>query len=118
MNTLDKDIAEINSSKVWAICKKCRNQDSKICKKCDGAKYLTDYPRYDTEHVNHPKHYQKGGLECIDVIKAATDGLTGIEAFCIGNSLKYQWRWKEKNGIEDLKKARWYLDYLIGLEET
>jgi hypothetical protein len=39
--------------------------------------------------------------------------LNGIEAVCTGNALKYICRWKEKNGIEDLEKARWYISYLI-----
>lgn len=67
--------------------------------------------------VNHPSHYCKGGVECIDAIKAATCDLVGIEAFCTGNSIKYLYRWKDKNGTEDLKKARWYLDRLIEEEE-
>ena len=60
--------------------------------------------------VNHPSHYNQGGIECIDAIKAATANLTGEEAFCTGNALKYLWRWKEKNGIEDLDKAIWYIN--------
>lgn len=64
--------------------------------------------------VNHPVHYQsKNGLEAIDVIKAFTDDLTGIEAVTTGNILKYICRWKHKNGLQDLKKAKWYLEYLI-----
>lgn len=67
-----------------------------------------------TDNVNHPKHYKsKNGLECIDVIDAATEGLTGIEATHTGQVIKYIWRWKKKNGVEDLKKAKWYLDRLI-----
>lgn len=64
--------------------------------------------------VNHPEHYQSGGLEAIGVISAFTQDCTPIEAFCIGNALKYLCRWKKKNGIEDLKKAQWYINYLIG----
>lgn len=64
--------------------------------------------------VNHPSHYQsESGLEVIDVIKAFTSNLTGIEATDTGNVLKYMCRWKNKNGIEDLKKAKWYLEHLI-----
>jgi len=44
----------------------------------------------------------------------ATAKLVGVEAFCTANALKYLWRWKAKNGVEDLKKARWYIDRLIG----
>lgn len=64
--------------------------------------------------VNHPSHYQsESGLEVIDVIKAFTSNLTGVEATDTGNVLKYMCRWKNKNGIEDLKKAKWYLEHLI-----
>lgn len=64
--------------------------------------------------VNHPSHYKtKAGLETIDVIEAFTDDLNGIEAVDTGNILKYICRWKRKNGIQDLEKARWYLNHLI-----
>ena len=63
--------------------------------------------------VNHPAHYTQGGIECIDAIKAAVTGLEGIEAVCTGNIIRYIWRWKFKNGLEDLKKCRWYIDKLI-----
>ena len=64
--------------------------------------------------VNHPQHYKtKSGLEAIDVIEAFTDGLQGYEAVETGNILKYICRWKKKNGLEDLKKAQWYLNRLI-----
>ena len=63
--------------------------------------------------VNHPSHYTQGGIECIDAIESALTGLEGFEAYLTGNILKYIWRWKSKNGVEDLKKARWYLDMLI-----
>lgn len=68
--------------------------------------------------VNHPKHYKTAnGLETIDVIEAFTDGLNGVEATDTGNIIKYACRWKKKNGIEDLKKIRWYVDHLIAYLE-
>lgn len=73
---------------------------------------------YTTDTINSPSHYTNGKVECIDAIEAATTGLEGIEAVCTGNVLKYIWRWKLKNGIEDLKKARWYLDRLIAKLEN
>ena len=64
--------------------------------------------------VNHPAHYKAvNGLEVIDVIEAFTFDLKGIEATDTGNVLKYMCRWKNKNGVQDLEKARWYLEHLI-----
>jgi hypothetical protein len=63
--------------------------------------------------VNHPNHYIQDGIETIDVIKAWTKGLDGIIATDTGNIIKYISRWNKKNGIEDLKKAQWYLNHLI-----
>ena len=69
--------------------------------------------------INHPDHYQSAnGLEVIDVIKEFTSGLEGIEATDTGNILKYICRWKKKNGVEDLKKAKWYLEHLIDYVES
>jgi hypothetical protein len=65
------------------------------------------------DNVNHPSHYTQGSIECIDAIKEATKGLFGIEAVCTANIIKYVWRWKFKNGVEDLRKADWYLQRLI-----
>ena len=63
--------------------------------------------------VNHPAHYTAGKIECIDALEAATAGLCGIEAICTANAIKYLWRWKLKNGVQDLEKAKWYIDKLI-----
>lgn len=64
--------------------------------------------------VDHPSHYQsESGLEAIDVIEAFTADLKGYEAVDTANTLKYMLRWKKKNGLQDLKKARWYLNRLI-----
>lgn len=65
------------------------------------------------DNVNHPSHYTQGGIECIDALKAATIGKTGIEAVCVANVIKYLWRYEEKNGLEDVKKAQWYIKRLI-----
>lgn len=68
--------------------------------------------------VSHPDHYQtKCGLETIKVIEAFTEGLIGFEAVCTGNILKYMCRWKKKNGLQDLKKAKQYLEFLIDYKE-
>lgn len=67
----------------------------------------------EKDMVNHPTHYTNGGIECIDALEAATTGLEGIEAVCTANAIKYLWRWKNKNGKEDLQKAIWYINHLI-----
>ena len=64
------------------------------------------------DNVNHPKHYCKGGLECIDAIRAAVSNLPPFEAVCVANIIKYAWRYKDKNGLEDVKKAAKYLQLL------
>ena len=63
--------------------------------------------------VNHPSHYQGNGVECIDCIKSAVSGLDGFHGFCAGNAIKYIFRFSHKNGVEDLRKAEWYIDRLI-----
>ena len=83
-------------------------------KKC-GLEWLMRVPETEYNAVNHPEHYTANshGIECIDVIDAATEHLTGIEAVCTANAIKYLWRWKRKNGIQDLHKAKWYINHLI-----
>ena len=62
------------------------------------------------EAIDHPAHYADTcSLECIDAMRIAF-GDGDVAMFCIINAYKYIWRWKYKNGIEDLKKAEWYLD--------
>ena len=63
--------------------------------------------------VNHPQHYTQGGIECIDALKAATVGKRGIEAVCVANVIKYLWRYEKKNGIEDVRKAKFYIERLL-----
>lgn len=80
---------------------------------CENAETKSCDVEPDDDMVNHPSHYTQGGIECIDTIKAATVGKVGIEAFCVGNAIKYLFRYEEKNGIEDVEKAKWYIDRLI-----
>ena len=65
-----------------------------------------------TDMVNNPDHYNQGDIECIDAIRAM---LTDEEfiGYLRGNSLKYRWRFRYKNGIEDLRKAEWYEKKLL-----
>ena len=66
-----------------------------------------------SDNVKHPNHYCKGGIECIDAIKAVVSTITDpFEAYCTGNIIKYIWRWNDKNGIEDLHKAMQYIEFI------
>jgi len=79
-------------------------------------KAVSPDPRVEFEHdnVNHPAHYTAGGIECIDAIEAAVIGLPGPQAYSAGAAIKYLWRYSRKNGVEDLQKAAWYVNRLIG----
>jgi|TARA_R110000765_G_scaffold199745_1_gene305334 hypothetical protein len=61
--------------------------------------------------VNSPVHYNKAGVETIDALEAML--VDGFDYYLQGNIVKYLWRFRYKNGVEDLKKAQWYLNKLI-----
>ena len=67
--------------------------------------------------VSHPDHYKSGKYEVIDIIDEFCKDLTGTEAVCTANAIKYILRWKKKNGVQDVKKAIWYLQYMVDKEE-
>jgi len=73
-------------------------------------------PIVQEDVVNHPSHYTDGGIECIEAIEAQLS-LEEYRGYLKGNIAKYVWRESHKGGTESLKKARWYLDRLIGLDE-
>lgn len=64
-----------------------------------------------TDNIHHPSHYTQGGVECIEGIKASLGD--GFVDYCVGNCIKYLWRYKNKNGLEDLKKCQVYLGWAI-----
>jgi hypothetical protein len=64
------------------------------------------------DNVNQPKHYTSGTLECIDAIQAALS-VEQFKGFLRANVIKYCWRYEHKGGVEDLRKAHWYLSRLI-----
>ena len=66
-----------------------------------------------SDNVNKPAHYTQGSIECIDAIAEVVKELKGMEAVNTANVIKYMWRWKHKNGIEDVKKAAWYCVDLV-----
>lgn len=103
--------------KPWEVpCNNCYDSNKNIHK---NYKSETAQNKAKDDPVSHPNHYQsKSGLEVIDVIKAFTENCTGVEAYYTGNVIKYICRWKKKNGLEDLKKAHQYLDWLIVMEDA
>ena len=66
--------------------------------------------------VNHPSHYETGKFECIEVM-LETQGIEAVQSFCICNAFKYLYRNRNKNGLEDIKKAIWYLNKYVELVE-
>ena len=67
-----------------------------------------------SEEINHPDRYAGGKFECIDVMLDVF-GTDAVKHFCILNAFKYIWRAEKKNGVEDIKKAVWYLNKFIEL---
>ena len=101
-------------------CEYCWNREMPEAKAPDKAE-KAETARTDRgeacDMVNHPAHYTGGGIECIDAMESAVSGLSGIEAVLAGNVIKYVWRFKRKNGVQDLEKAKWYLNRLIRHEK-
>ena len=68
--------------------------------------------------INEPPHYiSDNGIECFDAM-VASQGVYAVISFCECNVFKYIWRYRKKNGLEDLKKAQWYLNKAVELRET
>ena len=70
-----------------------------------------------TDNVNHPAHYETGKFECIEVM-LETQGVEATKDFCVCNALKYIYRHRNKNGVEDIKKADWYLKKYLELAKS
>lgn len=68
------------------------------------------------EEINHPSRYAGGKFECIDVM-ADVFGKEAVKHFCLLNAFKYIWRQEKKGGVEDVKKAIWYLDKYVELSD-
>lgn len=69
-----------------------------------------------SDSVNHPDHYRTESFECIDVMEEVF-GVEAVQTFCRLNAFKYLWRADQKNGMEDIDKAAWYLNTLQSLEK-
>ena len=68
------------------------------------------------EEINHPDRYAGGKYECIDIMLDVF-GKEAVKHFCLLNAFKYIWRQEKKGGVEDIKKAMFYMDYYIKLTE-
>ena len=79
--------------------------------KCYNLAFCNEQPK---EEINHPDRYAGGKYECIKVM-VDVFGADAVKHFCILNAFKYIWRAEKKNGIEDIKKAVWYLNKYIEL---
>lgn len=73
--------------------------------------YAEEEPLDTPSNVNSPSHYNESGIECIEAIRASLGD--EFPAYCKGNVMKYLWRYKYKNGLEDLEKAQVYLGWMI-----
>ena len=94
--------------------KRIYNQIGNEYRKMKQAQEQSDH-KQTMDMVNHPPHYNKAGIETIQAIKAMTN--EGFEYYLQGNIMKYLWRYRYKNGVEDLYKAQWYLNELIDVVE-
>lgn len=81
--------------------------------RCNEWTQTINQPDFKPDMVCHPAHYNQGNVECIDAMAAATVNKRGIEAICVSNIIKYLWRYEAKNGLEDVKKAQFYLNRLV-----
>jgi len=86
-----------------------------VCE-CD-IELVEDSPSKPFDPVSKPSHYNQYGIEAIDAIRASL-GPVGFQAYCKGNVIKYLWRYEYKNGIEDLKKAQVYLNWMVESKEA
>lgn len=87
---------------------------AKIVKVVEAKEVKADMPEVKENDPINPNHYKQGKVECIDCIESAISNLTGFEGFCTGNAIKYLYRWKQKGGVTDLEKSRWYINRMLG----
>lgn len=97
-------------------CCECQNAFRVNSKEYENTPLLWKSAEETEDVVNHPSHYETGQFECIDVM-IETQGIEAVKYFCQCNAFKYLYRAKRKNGLEDMKKAIWYLNKYVELEE-
>lgn len=102
-------------------CNNCIHNGAKSDDKVDNFVPLKDVAPSVNEkpvndNVNHPSHYATSKYECIDVMLEIF-GVEAVKTFCLLNAFKYNYRSGRKNGLEDIQKAKWYIDKYIELSE-
>lgn len=110
-------------------CEKCKDYSEYEIKNCDSCKKFNtyfdcsqckDFDEWEQKFslVDHPKHYVQGKYEVIDIILEAVKDLPPQQAVCVANIIKYILRYHYKNGLQDVKKAQWYMNKLINIMEV
>ena len=112
----------VHSKKTWGPCSVCDENLDEFQPKPIPPKQPTKPPMppvnppKDEEEINHPSRYAGGKYECIDIMLDVF-GKEAVKDFCKLNAFKYIWREQHKNGVEDIKKAVWFLNKYIELSE-
>lgn len=117
---LSKEVETLSAINYWDLTQMVNKilEDKNEIKETETVNQSTDNLKAKYKDNINPTHYKSGKVECIDALESATVNKEGIEAVCVANVIKYLWRYESKGGIEDCKKAKWYLDKLINhLEE-
>ena len=119
-NVRDKRLNDCSPSE-WSAASRAASQVDATPEEGDAAfrAFREAHPSHicetQTDVVNSPDHYNKGGVECIDYLRQQLTE-EQFKGYLLGNVHKYTHRWQYKNGKEDLEKAQWYLNRLIGEE--
>jgi hypothetical protein len=114
---MTKEFDERNMAKSRRVCA-AMEEVANSMRRCGEVRNSCDITAKSTakpDNVSHPAHYTGGGIEAKDALKAAMDGseLSPMASYWWGCAFKYLWRWTSKNGIEDLRKCRQCIDFLI-----
>lgn len=124
-NYVNRDDADIHvRNQLRYLCYSCIHQnegcipnDGYDCSNWEAKHQPPKSQAEESDQVNHPSHYTQGGIECIKCIEASMKP-EGFQDYCKGNVIKYIHRWREKGGVQDLRKASVYLNWLIESAEN
>lgn len=114
---MTKEFDKRNAAKSRRVCEAMEDITNSM-RRCSELRNSCDITAKSTakpDAVSHPSHYTSGGIEAKDALKAAMSGseLSPMAFYWWGCAFTYLWRWTSKNGIEDLRKCRQCIDFLI-----